>query len=91
MNCFYKDSKIVIFEAKQRCEIIHDIHEEIGESSRLKAMASHCGNEFTQEQLSERSLWFGMVKHVKAYIKQCKNCQRQTNTFKKISPELQST
>ena len=34
--------------------------------------------------------WFGMVKDVKAYIKQCENCQRQTNTFKKISSELQS-
>ena len=27
---------------------------------------------------------------MKANIKQCENCQRQTNTFKKISQELQS-
>ena len=31
-----------------------------------------------------------MVNDVKNYIKSCENCQRQSNTFKKISPQLQS-
>ena len=87
---FYKDSRKVIFEAKQQSEIIQDIHEGIGENSRSKAMASHRGRESTYEKVSERFFWFGMVNDVKAYIKRCENCQRQTNTFKKISPELQS-
>ena len=42
---FYKDLRKVIFEAKQQSEIIHDIHEGIGESCRSKAMASHHGRE----------------------------------------------
>ena len=42
----------MIFEAKQQNEIIHDIHEGIGENSRSKAMASHRGRESTYEKLS---------------------------------------
>ena len=87
---FYKDSRKVIFEAKQKGEIIHDIHEGIGENVRSKAMASHRGRETTYKKLSERFFWFGMVNDVKSYIKSCENCQRQTNTFKKIAPEIQS-
>ena len=41
----------MIFEAKQQGEMIHDIHEGIGENSRSKDMASHRGRESTYEKL----------------------------------------
>ena len=53
-------------------------------------MASHLGRESTYQKLSERFFWHGMVNDVKNYIKNRENCQRQSNTFKKISPQLQS-
>ena len=87
---FYKKSRKVIFDEQQKIEIVHDIHEGIGENARSKAMASHRGRESTYQKLSERFFWHGMVNDVKNYIKNCKNCQRQSNTFKKISPQLQS-
>ena len=48
----------MIFEAKQQREIIHEIHEGVGENSRSKAMASHRGRESTYQKLSER--FFGL-------------------------------
>ena len=53
-------------------------------------MTSHRDRESTYQKLSERFFWHGMVNDVKNYIKNCENCQRQSNTFKKISPQLQS-
>ena len=53
-------------------------------------MASHRGCESTYQKLSERFFWHGMVNEVKNYIKNCENCQRQSNTFKNIFPQLQS-
>ena len=87
---FYKKSRKVIFDEQQKIEIVHDIHEGIGENSRSKAMASHRGRESTCQNLSERFFWHGMVNDVKSYIKNCENCQHQSNTFKKNSPQLHS-
>ena len=53
-------------------------------------MASHRGRESTYQKLSEIFFWHGMVNDVKNYIKNCENCQHQSNTFKKISTQLQS-
>ena len=83
---FYKKSRRIIFHEQQKIEIVHDIHEGIGENARSKAMASYRGRESTCQKLSERLFWHGMVNDVKNYIKNCENCQRQSNTFKKISP-----
>ena len=37
---FYKKSRQVIFDEQQKIEIVHDIHEGIGENARSKAMAN---------------------------------------------------
>ena len=51
---FYKKSRKVIFYEQQKIEIVHDIHEGIGENARSKTMASHRGRESTYQKLSER-------------------------------------
>ena len=38
---FYKKSRKVIFDEQQKIEIVHDIHEGIGDSSLVKAIAEN--------------------------------------------------
>ena len=81
-NYFIKNQRKVIFDEQQKIEIVHHIHEGIGENARSKARASHRGRESTYQKLSERFFWHGMVNDVKNYIKNCENCQRQSVSLK---------
>ena len=51
---FYKKSRKVTFDEQQKIEIVHDMHEGIGENGRSTAMASCRGRDLTYQKLSER-------------------------------------
>ena len=55
-----------MFEVERRTEIIHDVHEGIGDNSMAKALAAHRGSESTYQKISERLFWHGMVEDIEA-------------------------
>ena len=86
----YKGKRRVIFEESRKRSIIHDVHEGISDSPEAVALSGHRGRESTNQIISERFYWHGMVDDVNNYIKTCQKCQHQGKIFKKISPDLQS-
>ena len=56
---FYKKSRKFIFDEQQKIEIVHDIHEGIGENAMSKAMASHRGRESTKVERKIFLAWNG--------------------------------
>ena len=53
---------------------MHDLHEGLGDDLRAKTLAAHREHVSTYQELAERFYWHSMVKNVKEYVKNCKNC-----------------
>ena len=82
----YNSKRVVISSKERQRQIIQDIHADLGENPKAKAMASHRGRESTYQKISERFYWYDVVE----FIKTCENCQKQGKNSKKIFPYLQS-
>ena len=53
---------------------MHDLHEGLGDDLRANTLAAHREHVSTYQKLVERFYWHSMVKNVKEYVKNCKNC-----------------
>ena len=72
LTCKWK--KKVIFDYDGKTIIMHDLHEGLGDDLRANTLAAHREHVSTYQKLVERFYWHSMVKNVKEYVKNCKNC-----------------
>ena len=84
----YKGKRIIIKSKKESQQIIHDIHEGIGDSCKSKMMASHRGRDSTYQKCAKRLCWLNMLTDVGEYVKRCKLCQKYKKMQNFISPKL---
>ena len=85
---YYKESRRVIADKDRQVDIIHDIHEGLGDTSHSKAMSAHFGRTPTYEKLAARFFWYGIYNDVTDYIKKCDRCQRQNSFPPKVKSEM---
>ena len=78
----YKGKRIIIKSKKESQQIIHDIHEGIGDSCKSKMMASHRGRDSTYQKCAKRLCWLNMLTDVGEYVKRCKLCQEYEKNSK---------
>ena len=87
---YYKESRLVITDKDRQLDIIHDIHEGLGDTSHSKAMSAHFGRTPTYEKLAARFFWYGIYNDVTDNIKKCDRCQRQSSLPPKVKNEMHS-
>ena len=73
-----------------RQEIIHDVHEGLGNSSKAMALSSHYGQKSTIEKISSRFFWHNISGDVSDYIRKCEPCQRHGTLKVSSRPPLKS-
>lgn len=67
----HKKGKVDVKEKEQQTNIIHDIHEDNGESWQSKSVISYLGKTFTYEKVKARFFSYSMFNAVAAYLEQC--------------------
>ena len=70
-NCKWaNDVKMLMVTDKQRkIDIIHDLHQALGNSVKVVATSSHLGRTSTYRKVSSRLYWYAIVNDVADYIK----------------------
>ena len=84
----YKGNRLVVTDKQRRIDIIHDVHQGLGNNVKAVAMSSHLGRTSTYQKVSSRFYWYTIVSHVADYVKGCDNCQKYLSMPKKVNEEL---
>ena len=74
----YKGNRLVVTDKQRRIDIIHDVHQGLGNNVKAVAMSSHLGRN------SSRFYWYTIVNDVAGYIKGCDNWQKHLSMHKKV-------
>ena len=86
----YKGNRLVVTDKQRRIDIIHDVHQGLGNNVKAVAMSSHLGRTSTYQKVSSRFYWYTIVNDVADYIKGCDNCQKHLSMPKKVKEELKN-
>ena len=86
IQLMYKGNRLVVTYKQRRIDIIHDVHQELGNNVNVVAMSSLLGRTSTYQKISSRFDWNTIVSDVADDIKGCDNCQK--HLYKKVKEEL---
>ena len=78
----YKEKRRVLYEVERRTAIIHDVHERIRDNSMAKALEAYRGCESTNQKISERFFWDGILKTLKNTLKFVKVANNKGRSFR---------
>ena len=84
----YKGNRLLVTDKWCRIDIIHDVHQRLGNNVKAVAIPSYLGRTSTYQKVSSRFCWYTIVNDVADYIKGCDNCQRHFSMPKKVKEEL---
>ena len=73
----------MVTDKQGKIDIIHDPHQELGNSVKAVAMSSHLGRTSTYQKVSSRFYLYTIVCDVADYIKGWDNCQKHLPMPKK--------
>ena len=85
IQLMYKGNRLVVTYKQRRIDIIHDVHQELGNNVNVVAMSSLLGRTSTYQKISSRFDWNTIVIDVADDIKGCDNCQK--HLYKKVKEE----
>ena len=86
----YKGNRLVVTDKQRRIDIIHDVHQGLGNNVKAVAMSSHLGRTSTYQKVLSRFYWYTIVNDVADHIKGCDNCQKHLSMPKKVKEELKN-
>ena len=64
----YKGKRLVVTDKRRRIDIIHDVHQGLGNNIKAFAMSSHLGKTSTYQNVSSRFYWYIIFNDVADYI-----------------------
>jgi len=79
----------VVFDLKERMDILRMVHRGTDNSCEATALSSHRGRDATLRLLKTRFYWPSMTLDAKKYVKECDVCQRVNPATLKVVPEMQ--
>ena len=59
----------MVTDKQRRIDIIHDVHQGLGNNVKAIAMSSHLGKTSTYHKVSSRFYWYTIVNNMADYIK----------------------
>ena len=84
----------MVTDKQRRIDIIHDVHEGLGNNVKAVAMSSHLGTTSPYQKVLSRFYWYTIllvhdfiVNDVVDYVKGCDNCQKHLSMPKKFKEE----
>ena len=86
----YNGKILVVTDKQRRIDIIHDVHQGLGNNVKAVAVSSHLGRTFTYQKASSHFYWYTIVNDVTDYIKGCDNCQKHLSMLKNVKEELKN-
>ena len=86
----YKASRPVVADKNRQVDIIHDIHEGLGNTSHSETMSAHLERTPTYKKNAARFFWYGIYNYVGDCIHKCDRCQRQRSLLPNAKNEINS-
>ena len=86
----YNGKILVVTDKQRRIDIIHDVHQGLGNNVKAVAVSLHLGRTSTYQKASSHFYWYTTVNDVTDYIKGCDNCQKHLSMLKKDKEELKN-
>ena len=80
----------MVTEKQCKIDIIHDVHQGLGNNVKAVAMSSHLERTSTCQKVSSRFYWYAIVTDVADYIRGRGNCQKHLSMLKKLKKELKN-
>ena len=59
----------MVTDKQRRIDIIHDVHQGLGNNVKAIAMSSHLGKTSTYQKVSSQIYWYTIVNNMADYIK----------------------
>ena len=80
----------MVTDKQRRINIIHHVHQGLGNNVKAVAVPSHLERTSTYQKVSSRFYWYTIVNDVADYIKGCDNCQNNLSMPRKVKEELKN-
>ena len=58
VQLIYKGNRLAVRDKQRRIDIIHDVHQELGNTVKTLPILSHLGRTFTYQKVSSRFYWY---------------------------------